>query len=94
MNSLKKSTVHTKNTKEMVNLGKKIAPGLNGGNIVLLHGEMGAGKSTLTKGIAQGLGIKKVVTSPTFTLMNIYEVKKANSKIKRLIHIDTYRLKN
>ncbi len=54
---------------------------------MLLHGELGAGKTTFTKGIAQGLDIKDQITSPTFTLMNVY-------KNGRLVHIDTYRLKN
>ncbi|HOX60981.1 MAG TPA: tRNA (adenosine(37)-N6)-threonylcarbamoyltransferase complex ATPase subunit type 1 TsaE [Candidatus Magasanikbacteria bacterium] len=94
MKSQKKSIVHTKTTTEMVNLGKDLSSKLHGGDVVLLYGEMGAGKSTLTKGIAQGLGIKKNVASPTFTLMNIYNIKITKSKIRRLVHIDTYRLKN
>ena len=74
--------------------GKKISAKLNGGDILLLSGELGAGKTSLVKGIAKGLGIKHEITSPTFTLMNIYEVKSLKSKVKSLIHIDTYRLKD
>lgn len=65
---------------------------LHGGDILLLIGDLGAGKTSLVKGVAAGLGIKQEITSPTFTLMNVYKIK--NYKIKNLIHIDTYRLKN
>lgn len=73
-----------------INLGKKIARTLKGGDVIALHGELGAGKTTLTKGIALGLGIKKPITSPTFVLMNNYETK--NKEITELIHIDCYRI--
>lgn len=79
---------------EMVLLGEKIAANLNGGDIVLLHGNLGAGKTTLTKGIAHELGVTDEITSPTFTLMNAYQIKNPKSKILNLIHIDTYRLEN
>ena len=66
-----------------------------GGDIVCLRGELGAGKTTLVKGIAQGLGVRDEIVSPTFTLMNVYDIKTLKHKnIKTLVHIDTYRLKN
>ena len=71
----------------MIVLGEKIASKLTGGDIILLQGELGAGKTTMSKGIAKGLGITDEIVSPTFTLMNVYE----NGK---LVHIDTYRLEN
>ncbi|OGH91153.1 MAG: tRNA (adenosine(37)-N6)-threonylcarbamoyltransferase complex ATPase subunit type 1 TsaE, partial [Candidatus Magasanikbacteria bacterium RIFOXYD12_FULL_33_17] len=77
----------TNTTKEMIVLGEKIASKLTGGDIILLQGELGAGKTTMSKGIAKGLGITDEIVSPTFTLMNVYE----NGK---LVHIDTYRLEN
>ena len=64
----------TQNDTETVNLGKKIAAELKGGDVVLLYGELGAGKTTLTRGIAIGLGIKKNIVSPTFALMNVYKI--------------------
>jgi tRNA threonylcarbamoyladenosine biosynthesis protein TsaE len=86
---------------EMQQFGFGFASKLNGGDIVLLHGDLGAGKTTLTKGIAQYFGIDEVV-SPTFTLMQEYKIEdfqpKAGPplaerlKIKRLLHVDTYRL--
>src|SRR3989339_89069 len=77
----------TNTTKEMIVLGEKIASKLTGGDIILLQGELGAGKTTMSKGIAKGLEITDEIVSPTFTLMNVYE----NGK---LVHIDTYRLEN
>ena len=60
-----------------------------------LYGDLGAGKTTLTKGIAEGLGVKETITSPTFALMNVYNIKTLKRENKKtLVHIDTYRLKN
>lgn len=74
--------------------GKKLSAKLKGGDILLLSGELGAGKTSLIKGLAAGLGIKNEITSPTFALMNIYKVKSPKSKVQSLVHIDTYRLKD
>lgn len=82
----------TKTTEETTEFGKKLAAQLQGGDILLLEGELGAGKTTLVKGLAAGLKIKYEITSPTFTLMNTYPVNA--DKIKTLVHIDTYRLKD
>ena len=85
----------SKSQQETINIGKKIATQLKGGDIVLLYGNLGAGKTTLTKGIAEGLGIKKDILSPTFTLMQLYQIRKSElSVIRKLIHIDTYRLED
>ncbi|TSC74232.1 MAG: ATPase [Parcubacteria group bacterium Gr01-1014_44] len=85
-------TTNSQSETELV--GKKLAAKLKGSDILLLSGELGAGKTSLVKGIARGLGIKNEITSPTFTLMNIYEVQSLKSKVKSLVHIDTYRLKD
>lgn len=89
---------HTKNEEETKNIGKKFATELKGGEILCLYGDLGAGKTTFVKGLAEGYGIKEHITSPTFTLMNIYKISTSvlnlPSVIKNLIHIDTYRLKN
>ena len=76
---------------ETINFAKKYATELKGGDIVLLCGNLGAGKTHFAQGIADGLGVKQHVTSPTFTVMNIYELHR-DPKIKFLAHIDTYRL--
>ena len=57
--------------------------------IICLSGDLGAGKTTFTKGFAQGLGISEIVTSPTFTIMNEYCFKK-----NKLFHFDMYRLQS
>ena len=69
---------------ETIELGKTYAKTLNGGDVVLLDGEMGGGKTAFTKGIAKGLGITDVITSPTYAYMNDYDGK--------LYHYDCYRL--
>lgn len=85
--------------KETTAIGKKIATTLRRGDVVCLYGELGAGKTTLAKGIAKGLGVKEEITSPTFTLMNVYQINNEqltidNLTIEQFVHIDTYRLKN
>lgn len=77
---------------ETIEFGKTLSQQLNGGDILFLSGDLGTGKTTLTKGIAAGLGIANTITSPTFTLMNVYQIE--NNKIKQLVHIDTYRLED
>lgn len=70
-------------------LGHQLAEQLSGGDVVLLCGTLGAGKSELARGIAEGLGVKGPVNSPTFTLLNIYHTKKAP-----LHHFDWYRIED
>lgn len=70
--------------------GKKFAARLKGGEVILLVGDLGAGKTTFVKGVAVGFDLRKNITSPTFVIMKIYKISK-HLKIKNLIHIDTYR---
>jgi tRNA threonylcarbamoyladenosine biosynthesis protein TsaE len=82
-------TMTTQSADETMKLGKALARHLKPGAIVCLHGELGSGKTTLVKGIAEGLKLKQqMVNSPTFVLMNIYEGKLP------LYHFDFYRLQN
>ena len=69
-------------------IAAEFAATLKGCEIVLLSGELGAGKTAFVKGLAVALGINDEVTSPTFTLMNVYKGKFT------LYHFDVYRLKN
>lgn len=69
-------------------LGKRLSKTLSGGDVLLLTGELGAGKTVLCKGIAKGLGVTAPVTSPTFTIMNEYF-----GRIK-FCHFDAYRLES
>ena len=82
----------SKSLQDTEEFGEKLATELGGGDILCLYGELGAGKTSLVKGLARGLGIRKNVTSPTFALMNIYDINVKN--VNKLVHIDTYRLKN
>ncbi|CAN5783534.1 tRNA (adenosine(37)-N6)-threonylcarbamoyltransferase complex ATPase subunit type 1 TsaE [soil metagenome] len=69
-------------------LGQRLGQFLQAGQVIALHGDLGAGKTVLTQGIAASLQISKRVTSPTFTLVNEYVA----SGDRQLIHIDSYRL--
>jgi len=70
---------------------KSLKPYKNKAKVVFLKGELGAGKTTFTRGVLQVLGVKKNVTSPTFVLMKKYVLD--NKDFKTLYHIDAYRLK-
>lgn len=67
--------------------GEKLAGSLHPGDVVILRGNLGAGKSELTRGIAKGLGVEETVTSPSFNILNVYE----SGRIP-LYHFDWYRL--
>lgn len=84
----------TKNEKATFNFAKKFAESLQGGEIIGLIGDLGAGKTVFTKGLAAGLGVKNIVNSPTFVIMKVYDIKKTTSRIKKLVHIDAYRLQS
>ena len=72
---------------DTVELGKRIAKTLRPGDVILLSGDLGAGKTTLVGGVAKGLGIDEPVLSPTFNIMKCY----FHSPLS-LYHIDAYRL--
>jgi tRNA threonylcarbamoyladenosine biosynthesis protein TsaE len=84
----------TYSEQKTLDAGAEIAKVLKGGDIVVLEGKLGAGKSTLTRGIIQALGLKRNITSPTFTLMNVYDMEHHINNIEKIVHIDTYRLKD
>lgn len=65
-----KKTYICKNRDETIALGEKLGRLLRSGDIILLYGELGSGKTVFTKGIAKGLEINEPITSPTFTLVN------------------------
>ncbi|VYU21950.1 tRNA (adenosine(37)-N6)-threonylcarbamoyltransferase complex ATPase subunit type 1 TsaE [Clostridium tertium] len=76
-----------KNVEETTALGVSIGKLLNAGDIVCLTGDLGTGKTHITKGIAKGLGIDEHITSPTFTIVNEYD----SGRLK-LYHFDVYRV--
>lgn len=76
----------TNSEEETFNFGKKLSQTLKPGDTICLEGDLGTGKTALTKGIAAGLGIGEPITSPTFTLVNTY-----NGEVI-LNHFDVYRI--
>lgn len=82
-------TFSTHSAEETTDLGRRIASDLKPGSIVLLRGDLGAGKTTMVKGIAEGFQAAKAedVTSPTFTLIHEYRGPQVT-----LYHIDLYRI--
>jgi len=79
--------INTHSMEQSVELGKKLAKLLKPGDVVTLEGDLGAGKTTFTKGIALGLGIKQTLSSPTFTIIKEYR----DGQVP-LYHMDAYRL--
>lgn len=73
----------------MHQFGRDIAHDLNVGDVLMLHGDLGAGKTTFAQGVAEGLGIDSPVQSPTFTL-----VREHQAKSMKFYHLDLYRLES
>lgn len=81
--------MRTTSANETRTLGERLASSLRPGDVLLLLGDMGVGKSELTRGIARGLGIQGPVASPTFTILQVYD----EGHIP-LYHFDWYRLES
>ena len=77
----------TASTKETIALGERLGKELRAGDVLVLTGDLGAGKTQLTKGIAAGMGVTDDVTSPTFNILMVYEGEQMP-----LYHFDLYRL--
>ena len=82
-----KIEITSNSAEETMLIGQRIAELAKPGSVFCLTGDLGAGKTTLVRGVAKALNIKSVVQSPTFNIMKIYF-----DGIKPLIHIDAYRL--
>ena len=72
---------------ELESVGSALAKFLNFGDIIFLEGELGAGKTTISRGILRGFGYEGVVASPTYTLLELYELT-----VHRVAHFDLYRI--
>jgi tRNA threonylcarbamoyladenosine biosynthesis protein TsaE len=85
---MKKRVITTSSAQETIDFAKKFAADLQPGSVLCLGGQLGSGKTTFIKGLAEGLGLKhpEQVKSPTFVLMHIYKAKTP------LYHFDCYRL--
>lgn len=75
-----------KTEQAMIDFGEKLATLLFPNSIITLQGDLGAGKTTFTKGIGKGLGVKRIINSPTFTIVKVYQ------GCMPLYHFDAYRL--
>jgi tRNA threonylcarbamoyladenosine biosynthesis protein TsaE len=73
--------------KDTLEFGARLGKSLTPGTVIVLLGPLGAGKTALVKGMARGLGIKEEITSPSFTIISVYESDPP------LYHVDLYRLK-
>ncbi len=80
--------VHIQTEEELISLGEILGRKLKGHTVITLTGDLGAGKTTFTKGIGKGLDIKRIINSPTFTILKVYEGRLT------LNHFDAYRLED
>ena len=78
--------IYSQNEEELISIGQKLGRLLDSGDIIVLSGDLGAGKTTLTKGIAKGLDISQMIKSPTYTIVREYEGRLP------LYHLDVYRI--
>ncbi|MFF8317263.1 tRNA (adenosine(37)-N6)-threonylcarbamoyltransferase complex ATPase subunit type 1 TsaE [Streptomyces bobili] len=74
---------------QMRDLGRRLAALVRAGDLVMLSGELGAGKTTLTRGLGEGLGVRGAVTSPTFVIARVHP---SLGEGPPLVHVDAYRL--
>ncbi|KAF0196793.1 MAG: hypothetical protein FD169_772 [Bacillota bacterium] len=82
------NSLTTRTALELQQAGEHLGQLAMGGEVIILSGELGAGKTTFAQGVARGLGVTDYVTSPTFTLIHTYHGRLT------LVHCDFYRLKN
>lgn len=87
---IKKQTYISNNPEETFAIAKELVSTLKGGEVLALFGNLGAGKTAFTQGLAVGLGVKEIVNSPTYTIMKLYGANRG--LIKQLCHVDAYRL--
>lgn len=80
-------TIETNSAEETFALGEKIGKEANPGTVITLEGDLGVGKTVFAQGLAKGLGIDDAITSPTFTIVQVYEEGRLP-----LYHFDVYRI--
>ena len=93
----KKKTLRLRTLKDMERFARGVAATLRGGEVIALSGPLGAGKTTFVQFLGSALGVKHRITSPTFTLMRLYDIPPAKSQtscLTTLVHIDAYRLRS
>lgn len=87
LSAMSTQTFYLPDAASTVRFGEQLGRSLPAGTVILLEGDLGSGKTTLTQGIAHGLGIEGAIASPTFTLVNEYDEGRVP-----LYHFDLYRL--
>ena len=90
MTQIQESTIHVTSADHTRAIGKALASTLRAGDVIMLNGPLGAGKTTLTQGIGQGLNVRGHVTSPTFTVSRIHPPLDEGGLA--LVHADAYRI--
>ncbi|EKE15614.1 MAG: hypothetical protein ACD_11C00116G0001 [uncultured bacterium] len=93
-------TFQTINSQQTKNIGKLLTKELSGGEVICLSGDLGAGKTTFTQGLLEGLGLEGPYTSPTFAILKEYKIQNSEkelfnnqcSTINKIYHIDAYRI--
>ena len=83
------ATVTWRSTEQTQAFGRRLGAVLHGGDLLVLTGDLGAGKTTLTQGIAEGLGVRGPITSPTFVIARVHPSLVGGPA---LVHVDAYRL--
>lgn len=86
------TTFTTHSDQETKIFAAEFARTLHGGEVIFLQGDLGSGKTTFVRGVAEALGYFDPVRSPSFTIVNRYPVE--HSTIKQILHVDLYRLKD
>lgn len=88
----------THSPEETMDFAQNFTQGLKGGEVLALTGDFGSGKTTFLKGLAEGLGIKEVITSPTFVILKEYRILRpmihlggVSKRLGKFVHIDAYR---
>lgn len=84
------SVIEIASGEQMIDFGRRLGAVLEKGDVVVLHGPLGAGKTTLVRGIGESLGVMGLVQSPTFVVARVH--KRSDSAQPDLIHVDAYRL--
>jgi len=84
------SVVEAHSSQDMLNLGAELGRRLEAGDVVVLHGPLGAGKTTLVRGLGAALGVEGMIQSPTFVVARVH--RRTDSTQPPLVHVDAYRL--
>lgn len=87
-------TLRSEGEAQTIAFGEQFATRLNRGDVVVLHGELGAGKTEFVKGICQFLAVDDLVTSPTFSIINQYAGQTPEGEPLKIYHVDLYRIES